>query len=89
MTPEDREAMRRATIDVKTAIRDDFTATDEEIQETLWYYYFDVDKTVDYLRGILGRLLYNFFPLIKVSREKEAQADKTKVHAESEGRIKI
>src|ERR1700755_3395455 len=52
MSPGDRESMRKATIDVKAAINGDFTVTDEEIQESLWYYYFDVDKTVNYLRGI-------------------------------------
>jgi hypothetical protein len=25
--------------------------TEAEISESLWYYYFDVDKTVNYLRG--------------------------------------
>jgi len=27
----------------------DTTVTDKEIEEALWYYYFDVDKSVTYL----------------------------------------
>jgi elongation factor 1 alpha-like protein len=52
MSSNDKEAMRQATVDVKAAIKDDFSATDEEIQESLWYYYFDVDKTVTYLQSM-------------------------------------
>jgi hypothetical protein len=27
------------------------TLTDNEIEESLWYYYFDVEKTVNYILG--------------------------------------
>jgi elongation factor 1 alpha-like protein len=85
MSPEDRESMRRATVDVKAAIKDDFIATDEEIQESLWYYYFDVDKTVNYLRGMYISYTRTICsPLIEVSRKAEAKADKAKVCTETQ-----
>jgi elongation factor 1 alpha-like protein len=51
MTAEDRESLNQGTIAVKAAIHGDFNASDREIKDALWYYYFDVDKTVKYLRG--------------------------------------
>lgn len=36
---------------MKEAIGSDITATDKEIHDSLWHYYFDVDKTVAYLKS--------------------------------------
>ena len=44
------EYMRRGTIDVRIALPTTAShITDKQIQESLWYYYYDVEKTVKYL----------------------------------------
>ncbi|KAI1984947.1 hypothetical protein LOZ53_003807 [Ophidiomyces ophidiicola] len=50
---EDRELMRLRTLEVQTLLRSELPpiqATEEEIWESLWHYYYDVDKTTSYLR---------------------------------------
>jgi hypothetical protein len=42
--------MRQGTIDVRAALPSTANhITDKQIQESLWHYYYDVDKTVKYL----------------------------------------
>jgi len=55
MTEDDKEQMRAGTIRVREALGDksDFTS-DEQIQEALWHYYYDVGKSVSYLKNKLG-----------------------------------
>ncbi|OJD09529.1 hypothetical protein AJ78_09036 [Emergomyces pasteurianus Ep9510] len=56
MTPEDREQMRQCSIQVREQLDADtppVPASDEEIWESLWYYYYDVGKTVGWLRSML------------------------------------
>lgn len=55
MSAEDKEQMRVGTIRVREAMGDlgDFTS-DEQIQEALWHYYYDVGKSVSYLKNKLG-----------------------------------
>ena len=55
MTEDDKEQMRAGTIRVREALGDksDFTS-DEQIQEALWHYYYDVVKSVSYLKNRLG-----------------------------------
>ncbi|KAI4605802.1 hypothetical protein J4E83_010465 [Alternaria metachromatica] len=55
MTEDDKEQMRAGTIRVREALGDksDFTS-DEQIQEALWHYYYDVGKSVSYLKNRLG-----------------------------------
>ena len=55
MSSEDKEHMRTATIEVRDALGSDSTATESEIQESLWYYYFDVGKTVTYIKSMSER----------------------------------
>ncbi|ODH49558.1 translation elongation factor Tu [Paracoccidioides brasiliensis] len=53
MTPEDREEMRQCTVLVRELLDADIPpvpASDEEIWEALWYYYFDIEKAVGWLR---------------------------------------
>ncbi|PGH09183.1 translation elongation factor Tu [Blastomyces parvus] len=53
MTPEDREHMQLATIQVRDQLSADsppVPASDQEIWEALWYYYYDVAKAVGWLR---------------------------------------
>ena len=53
--PEEQEFLQQCTEAVLLQLRDgqpSVTATKEEIQEALWHYYNDVEKSVQYLRGI-------------------------------------
>lgn len=51
MTDEDREQMRTGTIKVREALGSDITVTDTQIQEALWHFYYDVGKSVTYLKN--------------------------------------
>lgn len=44
---EDDKKMREGTAQARELLGSEFT--DKEIQESLWHYYYDVDKTVNYL----------------------------------------
>jgi hypothetical protein len=41
--------MQLAMVKVRSLLGDDTVFTDAKIRETLWYYYFDVEQTVDWL----------------------------------------
>ena len=45
--PEGAEQMRQATAAAQSILGDSFSV--QEIQESLWHYYYDVEKTVNYL----------------------------------------
>ncbi|OAX78671.1 translation elongation factor Tu [Emergomyces africanus] len=65
MTPEDREQMRQCTIEVREQLDADtppVPASDEEIWESLWYYYYDVEKTAGWLRRTTTSLTPFPFP---------------------------
>ncbi|KAJ5785034.1 Translation elongation factor EF-1 subunit [Penicillium pulvis] len=52
--PEEQENLQRCTQDVLSQLRagqPSVTASKEEVQEALWHYYNDVEKSVSYLRG--------------------------------------
>lgn len=51
LSPEDEEQMRQGTVKVRAALGSAFPATDKEIQEALWHYYYDVPKSVAYLKS--------------------------------------
>lgn len=54
LSPEDREQMRLRTAEVQELLRSEIPpiqAQEEEIWGSLWHYYYDVDKTVSYLRS--------------------------------------
>lgn len=55
LSAEDKEQMREGTIKVREALGS-FPATDEEIQDSLWHYYYDVAKTVSYLKSTVSLL---------------------------------
>lgn len=51
MSPEDKAAMAKATVEVqKTLGADGKKITSKQIQEALWHYYYDVEKSVGYLK---------------------------------------
>ncbi len=52
---EDRELMRLGAIEVRELLDSEnppVPASDQEIWEALWHYYYDVDKSVGYLRSV-------------------------------------
>ena len=50
LSPEDQGLMRDATAAVRTVLGDSQRmVTDAQIQESLWHYYYDIEKTVGYL----------------------------------------
>ena len=52
MSPEDRASMKEGTLKVKDALGPDGAkVTVKQVEEALWHYYFDVDKSVTYLRN--------------------------------------
>jgi len=51
MTDEDKEQMMLGMAKVRSALGDDFDVSDAQIQESLWHYWFDADKTIVYLKS--------------------------------------
>ncbi|PTB64630.1 hypothetical protein BBK36DRAFT_1122831 [Trichoderma citrinoviride] len=50
LSPEDKIAMKNGTTEVRKALGEEASkVTDAQIQEALWHYYYDVDKSVAYL----------------------------------------
>lgn len=50
LSPEDKAQMKQGTADVRAALSMEASkVTDAQIQEALWHYFYDVDKTVAYL----------------------------------------
>lgn len=53
LAAEDLEKLRIGTVQVRSALGQGFSsATDKEIQDTLWHYYYDVSKTIAYLKSM-------------------------------------
>lgn len=51
MSPEEQEQMKARVAVVYNALGDQSGFSKEKIEETLWYYYFDVDKSLAYLQS--------------------------------------
>jgi hypothetical protein len=50
LSPEDKAQMTAATAEVKSMLGPQASkVTTQQIQDSLWYYYYDVDKTIAYL----------------------------------------
>lgn len=52
LSAEDKEQMRQGTVKVRQALGPNFAVTDNDIQEALWHYYYDVSKSVSYLKSM-------------------------------------
>lgn len=52
LSSEDQEQLRQGTIKVRQALGPGFPASDKEIQDALWHYYYDVSKSVSYLKSM-------------------------------------
>lgn len=51
LTAEDKEQLAAGTVAVRAELGDGFPVTDKEIQDSLWHYYYDIAKTVAYLKS--------------------------------------
>lgn len=43
--------MRQGTVKVREALGSNYSVSDKEIQDALWHYYYDVSKSVVYLKS--------------------------------------
>ena len=51
LTEYDKEQLRLGTVEVRKQLGTEYDATDAEIQESLWHYYYDIGKSVTYLKS--------------------------------------
>ncbi|PHH86319.1 hypothetical protein CDD83_10418 [Cordyceps sp. RAO-2017] len=71
LSPEDRKAMSEGTASVRRALgKDADKVTVTQIQEALWHYYYDIDKSVAYLKKSFTS------PAPKPTAKKTAEAGK-------------
>lgn len=77
LAPEDKEHLRRGTTEVRNTLGPDFPVTDTEIQDSLYYYYYDVQKTVHYLLSMCQRCPTSSRALLKHCRPKNTKVDAT------------
>lgn len=70
--PEEQEFLEQCTAEVLQQLRSgepSVTATRGEVQESLWHYYNDVEKSVNYLRSEYGAgIEWRIGPLFGCSR---------------------
>jgi elongation factor 1 alpha-like protein len=55
VSPEDHEQMRLSMVEARKLLDSEIPpvpASDQEICEALWHYYYDVEKSVGYLRSV-------------------------------------
>jgi len=53
LTLEDKEKLQVGTVQVRNSLGQGFASiTDNEIQDTLWHYYYDAAKSINYLKSI-------------------------------------
>ena len=57
MSEEDKQQMERATKKVRDVLGSDVMVSDKDIQDSLWYYFYDVEKTVNYILGMPSTIL--------------------------------
>ncbi|KEF54481.1 elongation factor 1-alpha [Exophiala aquamarina CBS 119918] len=73
LSAEDKEHMRQGTIEIRRALGPNFSVTDNEIQEALWHYYYDVSKSVTYIKSVHSLLELDLRPwLMIIFRQKAA-----------------
>lgn len=56
--------LQEGTVKVRQVLGPDLKVTDEEIQESLWHYYYDVEKTVNYILSTIELQLIESLNLI-------------------------
>ena len=51
LTAEDKEQLRVGTIEVRKVLGPGYQVSDKEIQDSLWNYYYDIQKTVNHIKS--------------------------------------
>ncbi|MCJ1478359.1 Hsp70 suppressor, GTPase facilitates ribosomal subunit dissociation [Lambiella insularis] len=49
LSPEDKAQLQEGTAQVRSILGPEVAVTDKDIQDSLWHYYYDIEKTVTYL----------------------------------------
>lgn len=57
LTDEDKQQMQQGTIKVRQGLGAAYNVSDKDIQEALWHYYYDIGKSVSYLKSRHSLLL--------------------------------
>ena len=57
LTDEDKQQMQQGTIKVREGLGAAYKVSDKDIQEALWHYYYDIGKSVSYLKSRYSLLL--------------------------------
>ncbi|KAL6714445.1 hypothetical protein ACLMJK_007869 [Lecanora helva] len=78
---EDKEQLRIGTIKVRNIIGDDVSVTNKDIEDSLWHYYYDVEKTVNFLLNQKTK------SAVKKSKQKKANAVQDNDNAPSDARF--
>jgi elongation factor 1 alpha-like protein len=51
LTEDDKYQLQEGTAKVKSLLGDQIAVTDKEIHDALWHYYYDIEKSVAYLKN--------------------------------------
>lgn len=65
--PDEQEFLQQCTAAVLQELgagQPAVTATKEEVQDALWHYYNDIEKSVNYLRGMFNLRSYTVTPCV-------------------------
>lgn len=58
MTADDKAQMREGSLKVRQVLEQEIpTISDKDIEDSLWHYYYDVEKSITYLRSMTGRVV--------------------------------
>jgi len=52
LAPEDKEKLEVGTVAVRAELDPDIIVSDKEIQDALWHYYYDIGKSVTYIKNL-------------------------------------
>ncbi len=74
LTEEDKQKMQQGTIKVREGLGTAYSVLDKDIQEALWHYYYDVGKSVSYLKSKQPLLPRNPYLLTFQDQHKPAAA---------------
>lgn len=78
LSPEDREQMRQGTIKVREALGPAFPVSDKDVQEALWHYYYDIGKSVAYLKSMCSITFVAFTHILTSIRSTKARSSSHK-----------
>ncbi|KAK5050380.1 hypothetical protein LTR84_003661 [Exophiala bonariae] len=73
ISAEDKQKLQQYTPKVRQALGPNFPATDSDIQDALWYYFYDISKSVSWLK--------NKQPPVTSEATQKSKASKSKSHS--------